>query len=122
MGTRGAVARCCQPEARDANGRPGDPSGPKGLCLVSPVPKIAADSSPGLVLPKNQVGVGSATRTDPERTEQMLDGVLAYRGRWVYCVQRGAVTGMERRLMYLGGRTWSDDPRGRTDESPPGGM
>lgn len=52
----------------------------------------------------------------------MWRGVLAYRGRWVYCVQRGAVTGRERRLMYLEGRTWSDDPRGRTDESPPGGM
>jgi hypothetical protein len=52
----------------------------------------------------------------------MWQGVLAYRGRWVYCVQRGAETGGERRLMYLEGRTGSDDPRGRTDESPPGGM
>ena len=60
--------------------------------------------------------------TRPERTERMLGGVLVYRGRWVYCVQRGAATARERRLMHLGGRTESVDPRGRTDGSPPGGM
>ena len=49
-------------------------------------------------------------------------GVLVYRGRWVYCVQMGAATEKERRLTYLEGRTGSDDPRGRTDGSPPGGM
>jgi hypothetical protein len=96
-------------------------------------PEVRFGSSRGSLLPKEQMRVGSGNgqngnrkdrRRDgyPERTEQMLDGVLAYRGRWVYCVQRGAATGRERRLMHLGGRTESEDPRGRTDESPPGGM
>jgi hypothetical protein len=71
---------------------------------------------------RHRVRDGSRNRTGPGRVERMCRGVLAYRGRWVYCVQRGAVTGRERRLMHLEGRTGSDDPRGRTDESPPGGM
>ena len=102
-----------------ANGLPGDSSGPKGLC--------GGSSQVGLIpgptsSEEEEVRVGSGNRTGPGRVERMLRGVLAYRGRWVYCVQRGAVTGRERRLMYLEGRTGSDDPRGRTDESPPGGM
>ena len=87
-----------------------------------PSQKTVTDSSPGSVLPKNQVRVGSERADPPSERSKMLDGVLAYRGRWVYCVQRGAATGQERRLMLLGGRTGSEDPRGRTDGSPPGGM
>jgi hypothetical protein len=52
----------------------------------------------------------------------MTRHMLAYRDPWVYCEQRGAATGEERRLPYLGGRTGSEDPRGRTDASRPGGM
>jgi hypothetical protein len=48
--------------------------------------------------------------------------VLVYPGPWVYCVQMGAATGKERRPTHLGGRTGSVDPRGRTDESRPGGI
>jgi hypothetical protein len=48
--------------------------------------------------------------------------VLVYPGPWVYCVQMGAATDEERRPMFLGGRTGSEDPRGGTDESRPGGM
>jgi hypothetical protein len=94
------------------------------------LPKFVVDSSPGSVLPKEEVRVGSGNGPGttwerewfPDWMEQMLNGVLAYRGRWVYCGQRGAATGRERRLMHLGGRTESEDPRGRTDGSPPGGM
>ena len=78
-------------------------------------------SSRGEVLPKNHVR-RSVTKEDPRTMEGMLPAMLAYRVRWVYSLQMGAATVEERRLAYLGGRTGSDDPRGRTDESPPGGM
>jgi hypothetical protein len=121
-GTRGALPRCWQPRPRDANGLPGDPSGPKGLCPVSPVGIDRLELIPGPGSSEESGESRIRTRSGPEWTEQKLGDVLAYRGRWVYCVQRGAVTGRERRLMHLEGRTGSDDPRGRTDGSPPGGM
>lgn len=54
--------------------------------------------------------------------EGMWPAMLAYRERWVYSLQMGAATDEERRLTHLGGRTGSDDPRGRTDGSQPGGV
>ena len=58
-----SVATMLTAGARDANGRPGGPSGPKGLCLVSPLPNIVRDSSSGSVLPKTETRVGSGRQT-----------------------------------------------------------